>query len=215
MVLTWTVATPFIQVPSSFGQSWFLPGGTQMPAGLWPSRTGFLHPWFKRSLFQSSGSLLSAKIFFINIFHGLTTQDCFPKINGINTSVQQPLPVLQISLQFICSEFQMYVEMSAQVPHFLLPSVDDIGAHMNVGRTYKNLNRSKEAEEAYLVAKSLMPQVSTRTSSHTFNTAWEKCLFLRDYSYSLSSALTRLSLGRSMLLVWPPTTSMFTSTWPI
>lgn len=36
---------------------------------------------------------------------------------------------------------------------------DDIGAHMNVGRTYKNLNRSREAEEAYLVAKSLMPQV--------------------------------------------------------
>lgn len=36
---------------------------------------------------------------------------------------------------------------------------DDIGAHMNVGRTYKNLNRSKEAEDAYLVAKSLMPQI--------------------------------------------------------
>ncbi|MEE6480275.1 hypothetical protein FKM82_012521 [Ascaphus truei] len=36
---------------------------------------------------------------------------------------------------------------------------DDIGAHMNVGRTYKNLNRSKEAEESYLIAKSLMPQV--------------------------------------------------------
>lgn len=53
--------------------------------------------------------------------------------------------------------------MFAQVPRFPLPSVDDIGAHMNVGRTYKNLNRSKEAEEAYLVAKSLMPQVSTRT----------------------------------------------------
>lgn len=30
---------------------------------------------------------------------------------------------------------------------------------MNVGRTYKNLNKSKEAEDAYLVAKSLMPQV--------------------------------------------------------
>lgn len=40
------------------------------------------------------------------------------------------------------------------------PFADDIGAHMNVGRTYKNLNRSKEAEDAYLVAKSLMPQVS-------------------------------------------------------
>ncbi|XP_072257327.1 protein O-mannosyl-transferase TMTC3 [Pyxicephalus adspersus] len=36
---------------------------------------------------------------------------------------------------------------------------DDIGAHMNVGRTYKNLNRSKEAEQSYLIAKSLMPQV--------------------------------------------------------
>ncbi|XP_066505392.1 protein O-mannosyl-transferase TMTC3 [Hoplias malabaricus] len=36
---------------------------------------------------------------------------------------------------------------------------DDIGAHMNVGRTYKNLNRSKEAEDAYVVAKSLMPQI--------------------------------------------------------
>ncbi|XP_031754766.1 protein O-mannosyl-transferase TMTC3 isoform X2 [Xenopus tropicalis] len=36
---------------------------------------------------------------------------------------------------------------------------DDIGAHMNVGRTYKNLNRSKEAEESYLIAKALMPQV--------------------------------------------------------
>ena len=37
--------------------------------------------------------------------------------------------------------------------------LDDIGAHMNVGRTYKNLNMSKEAEDAYLIAKSLMPQV--------------------------------------------------------
>ncbi|KAM4677044.1 protein O-mannosyl-transferase TMTC3 isoform 2-T2 [Discoglossus pictus] len=36
---------------------------------------------------------------------------------------------------------------------------DDIGAHMNVGRTYKNLNRSKEAEESYLIAKALMPQI--------------------------------------------------------
>ncbi|KAG8148266.1 putative Transmembrane and tetratricopeptide repeat containing 3 protein [Naja naja] len=36
---------------------------------------------------------------------------------------------------------------------------DDIGAHMNVGRTYKNLNRTREAEESYLVAKSLMPQI--------------------------------------------------------
>ncbi|XP_030069609.1 protein O-mannosyl-transferase TMTC3 isoform X2 [Microcaecilia unicolor] len=36
---------------------------------------------------------------------------------------------------------------------------DDIGAHMNVGRTYKNLDRAKEAEDSYMIAKSLMPQV--------------------------------------------------------
>lgn len=41
----------------------------------------------------------------------------------------------------------------------ILQFTDDIGAHMNVGRTYKNLNRTREAEESYLVAKSLMPQV--------------------------------------------------------
>uniref|UniRef100_UPI00358ED8E0 protein O-mannosyl-transferase TMTC3 n=1 Tax=Myxine glutinosa TaxID=7769 RepID=UPI00358ED8E0 len=36
---------------------------------------------------------------------------------------------------------------------------DDVGAHMNVGRTYKTLNQTKEAEAAYRMAKSLMPQV--------------------------------------------------------
>ncbi|KAL7982555.1 hypothetical protein Chor_010153 [Crotalus horridus] len=41
----------------------------------------------------------------------------------------------------------------------ILQFADDIGAHMNVGRTYKNLNRTREAEESYLVAKSLMPQI--------------------------------------------------------
>lgn len=67
--------------------------------------------------------------------------------------------------------------MSAEVVHFVLPSADDIGAHMNVGRTYKNLNRTKEAEEAYLVAKSLMPQVSVHvkyTVSHKNATIWTR-----------------------------------------
>ncbi|CAN0262414.1 protein O-mannosyl-transferase TMTC3 [Lampetra fluviatilis] len=36
---------------------------------------------------------------------------------------------------------------------------DDVGAHMNVGRTFKNLNRTREAEDAYTQAKALMPQV--------------------------------------------------------
>ena len=35
---------------------------------------------------------------------------------------------------------------------------DDIGAHINVGRTFNHLQEFKAAEEAYLVAKSLLPQ---------------------------------------------------------
>ncbi|KAK6626408.1 Protein O-mannosyl-transferase tmtc3 [Polyplax serrata] len=35
---------------------------------------------------------------------------------------------------------------------------DDIGAHINVGRTYNHLKMFKEAEEAYLRAKSLLPK---------------------------------------------------------
>lgn len=32
---------------------------------------------------------------------------------------------------------------------------DDVGAHINVGRTYNHLERYQEAEEAYVKAKSL------------------------------------------------------------
>lgn len=35
---------------------------------------------------------------------------------------------------------------------------DDVGAHINVGRTYNHLQMFKEAEEAYLRAKSLLPK---------------------------------------------------------
>lgn len=35
---------------------------------------------------------------------------------------------------------------------------DDVGAHINVGRTYNHLKMYKEAEEAYLRAKSLLPK---------------------------------------------------------
>nr|MBE5727541.1 putative transmembrane and TPR repeat-containing protein CG4050-like [Cucujiformia] len=35
---------------------------------------------------------------------------------------------------------------------------DDVGAYINVGRTYNNLKMFKEAEEAYLKAKSLLPK---------------------------------------------------------
>lgn len=35
---------------------------------------------------------------------------------------------------------------------------DDVGAHINVGRTYNHLGRYQEAEEAYVKAKSLLPK---------------------------------------------------------
>lgn len=35
---------------------------------------------------------------------------------------------------------------------------DDVGAHINVGRTYNHLKMFKEAEDAYLKAKSLLPK---------------------------------------------------------
>lgn len=35
---------------------------------------------------------------------------------------------------------------------------DDVGAYINVGRTYNHLKMYKEAEEAYLKAKSLLPK---------------------------------------------------------
>lgn len=63
------------------------------------------------------------------------------------------------------SWFVCVLTISCELLFFFFFFADDIGAHMNVGRTYKNLNRSKEAEDAYLVAKSLMPQVSP-VSSH-------------------------------------------------
>ena len=47
-------------------------------------------------------------------------------------------------------------------------STDDVGAHMNVGRTYKTLNQTKEAEAAYRMAKSLMPQVCSVRYHHNF-----------------------------------------------
>ena len=36
---------------------------------------------------------------------------------------------------------------------------DDAGAWINVGRAFKNLEKYKEAEKAYLVAKGLLPPV--------------------------------------------------------
>ena len=42
---------------------------------------------------------------------------------------------------------------------------DDIGGHINVGRTLNNLKMFSEAEEAYLKAKSLLPKASSSSSS--------------------------------------------------
>ncbi|XP_062603708.1 protein O-mannosyl-transferase TMTC3-like isoform X2 [Saccostrea cucullata] len=51
------------------------------------------------------------------------------------------------------SEALEYFEKAVSVQH------DDIGAHINVGRTYNNMNMSKEAEAAYKKALSYFPQI--------------------------------------------------------
>ncbi|XP_060651327.1 protein O-mannosyl-transferase Tmtc3 [Drosophila nasuta] len=43
---------------------------------------------------------------------------------------------------------------------------DDIGAHINVGRTFNNLKRYAEAEQAYVRAKALFPQAKPGVSYH-------------------------------------------------
>ncbi|XP_034653174.1 protein O-mannosyl-transferase Tmtc3 [Drosophila subobscura] len=43
---------------------------------------------------------------------------------------------------------------------------DDIGAHINVGRTFNNLKRYAEAEQAYVKAKALFPQAKPGVSYH-------------------------------------------------
>lgn len=57
----------------------------------------------------------------------------------------------------------------ARVKIFVFSSVqeDDIGAHINVGRTFNQLKMFKEAEEAYLKAKSLLPKAKPGESYQT------------------------------------------------
>lgn len=52
----------------------------------------------------------------------------------------------------------MYHIQSCRAIFFSSVQQDDIGAHINVGRTYNHLKMFKEAEDAYLKAKSLLPK---------------------------------------------------------
>lgn len=56
-------------------------------------------------------------------------------------------------LDFYYDVLQQFVQCTQTVIFYLRTyrvQDDDIGAHINVGRTYNNLGRFKEAEEAYL-----------------------------------------------------------------
>lgn len=52
-----------------------------------------------------------------------------------------------------------YTEALAYFKQAVHIQTDDIGAHINVGRTYNNLKMYSEAEQAYLKAKSLFPRI--------------------------------------------------------
>ncbi|EDW09963.1 protein O-mannosyl-transferase Tmtc3 [Drosophila mojavensis] len=57
-------------------------------------------------------------------------------------------------------EALLYFQQAVQI------QTDDIGAHINVGRTYNNLKRYAEAEQAYMRAKALFPQAKAGVSYH-------------------------------------------------
>ncbi|KAM8712089.1 hypothetical protein ACLKA7_012590 [Drosophila subpalustris] len=57
-------------------------------------------------------------------------------------------------------EALLYFEQAVRI------QADDIGAHINVGRTYNNLKRYAEAEQAYVRAKALFPQAKPGVSYH-------------------------------------------------
>lgn len=53
---------------------------------------------------------------------------------------------------------EQYTEALAYFHRAVSVQEDDVGAHINVGRTYNHLKMFKEAEDAYLRAKSLLPK---------------------------------------------------------
>ena len=57
---------------------------------------------------------------------------------------------------------------------------DDVGAHINVGRTHNNLANYKEAEAAYLRAKAMMPQPK---AGQPYTARWVTFWTLRDLFY--------------------------------
>ncbi|XP_050529637.1 protein O-mannosyl-transferase Tmtc3 [Daktulosphaira vitifoliae] len=73
------------------------------------------------------------------------------KVNKLNAKLYNNVGhALEAENRF--NEALVYFNKAVSVQH------DDIGAHINVGRTYNHLKMYKEAEEAYLKAKSLLPK---------------------------------------------------------
>ncbi|CAH1726692.1 protein O-mannosyl-transferase Tmtc3 [Aphis gossypii] len=73
------------------------------------------------------------------------------KVNKLNAKLYNNVGhALEAENRF--QEALAYFHKAVSVQH------DDIGAHINVGRTYNHLKMYKEAENAYLEAKSLLPK---------------------------------------------------------
>ncbi|ERE88109.1 transmembrane and TPR repeat-containing protein 3 [Cricetulus griseus] len=79
---------------------------------------------------------------------------------------------------------------------------DDIGAHMNVGRTYKNLNRTREAEESYMLAKSLMPQDQMKRILFMYFKQGELLLKMNKPLKAKEAYLKALELDRNNADLW-------------
>lgn len=64
---------------------------------------------------------------------------------------------------------------------------DDVGAHINVGRTYNHLKEFQQAEEAFLRAKSLLPKAKpgetyqVRMYNHLLLNSGNRWVFMQSY----------------------------------
>ena len=109
----------------------------------------------------------------VDVYTHLTLKPCIinVKTNLIETLFAYFALICPLQCSSICTMSIVFANLSIHLIHkeshsyvyvhvwYFSVQQDDIGAHMNVGRTYKRLEKYDEAEEAFLNAKNLFPPV--------------------------------------------------------
>eukprot|EP00095_Tigriopus_kingsejongensis_P001095 snap_masked-scaffold193_size270907-processed-gene-1.15 protein:Tk01095 transcript:snap_masked-scaffold193_size270907-processed-gene-1.15-mRNA-1 annotation:"transmembrane and tpr repeat-containing protein cg4050-like" len=110
------------------------------------------------------GKLLNAALAFLLLAHGLKSFTRNFDWRDELTLFESGLQVNQNNAKLFCNVGHVYEnegqyeDALAYFQAAIKVQPDDLGAHINVGRTWNNLNEYQKAEEAYLLAKSLLPK---------------------------------------------------------